>query len=125
MMKYTVKKEIRNSEFGREEVYGVYMQTKNEVTLDCYFNSEEKAQQYMHIMNRMNCINEMDTDDLRDAISKECEMNPRTEFFRDLEQELHDTECDLFKAYNNRSFIEQAQIKIRKMIKAVEEQKKS
>lgn len=124
-MKYTVKKEIKNGEFGREEVYGVYMQTKNEVTLDCYFNSEEKARQYMHVMNRMNCADGMDTDDLRDAISNECEMNPRTEFLKELEQELHDTECDLFKAYSNPSFIEQAQIKIRKMIKAVEEQKKS
>ena len=125
MMKYTVKKEIRYGEFGREEVYGVYKQTKNDVVLDCYFNLEEKARQYMHAMNRMNGADGMDTDDLRDAISNECEMNPRTEFLKELEQELHDTECDLFKAYSNPSFIEQAQIKIRKMIKAVEEQKKS
>ena len=125
MMKYIVKTEIRNGEFGIEEVYGVYMQTKNNFTLDCYFNSLTKAEQYVRAMNRANRVNKMDTNDLRDAISNECEMNPRTEFLKELEQELHDTECDLFKAYSNPSFIEQAQIKIRKMIKAVEKQKKS
>ena len=30
-------------------------------------------------------IGKMDTDDLRDAISNECEMNPRTEFLKELE----------------------------------------
>lgn len=124
-MKYIVTRETRNDEFGSEEVYGVYMQDKNNFTLDCYFNSLAKAERYACAMSRTNCADEMDTDDLRDAISNEYEMNPRTEFLKELEQELHDTECDLFKAYSNPSFIEQAQIKIRKMIKAVEEQKKS
>lgn len=73
----------------------------------------------------MKNIGEMDTADLRDAVSNECEMKPRTKFWEELEQELHDAECDLFKAYSNPSFIEQAQIKIRKMIKAVEQEKRS
>lgn len=115
-MKYVVEKGQIQNEFGTEEVYRVFMQNKNEDVLDCYFYSEQKANEYAR---RMNDVGKMDTEEIREAISKE----DKSEILNQIEQMLYDIECDLLKAVDNKSFIEEARIKTRNAIKFVDKNK--
>lgn len=52
-MKYILKKELIDTDFGKATVYNVYLKIKNEETLDSTFGIKEKAEKYALAMNEI------------------------------------------------------------------------